>query len=128
MNSDEVTMLLTRIQVLDNRQVDRLTIEAWTPLMEDIDYSEAVDAVNKHFHTSTAYLVPAHIVAGVVAARNDRAERQLEPSTPGVPKPANYDAMVRAAQDAVHAEVAQGHTRGSVHVVQAALRAAQGQL
>jgi len=34
MSLQELTMLLARIQVLDNRQVDQLTIEAWEPLME----------------------------------------------------------------------------------------------
>lgn len=62
MKTDELTMLLARIQVLDNRQVDELTIQAWTPLMEGIDYEAAVRAVNRHSVESTDYLKPAHIV------------------------------------------------------------------
>lgn len=69
-------MLLARIQVLDNRQVDQLTIEAWSPLMADVDYAAAVNAVNEHFRSSTAYLVPAHIVQGV-----DRVRRLSLPQT-----------------------------------------------
>lgn len=65
MRTDELTMLLARIQVIDNRQVDQLTIQAWTPLMEDVTYADAVAAVNTHFRTSTAYLQPAHIVQGI---------------------------------------------------------------
>jgi len=64
-NTEEVTMLLARIQVLDNRQVDQLTIEAWAPLMADVTYSDAVEAVNRHFQTSTKYLMPAHIRQGI---------------------------------------------------------------
>lgn len=61
MNADELTALLGRIQVLDNRQVDELTIQAWAPLMAHVVYADAVDAVNTHFVESTDYLQPAHI-------------------------------------------------------------------
>ena len=69
MSLQELTMLLARIQVLDNRQVDQLTIEAWEPLMEGVEYADAVAAVNAHFRESTEYLKPAHIINGIYAAR-----------------------------------------------------------
>lgn len=69
MNAKELTTLLGRIQALDNRQVDEITIQAWTPLMTDVAYADAVQAVNRHFTESTAYLQPAHIIQGVRAAR-----------------------------------------------------------
>lgn len=69
MNVEQLTALLARIQVLDNRQVDELTIQAWTPLMVDVAYQDAVTAVNRHFRESTAYLQPAHIIQGVRASR-----------------------------------------------------------
>lgn len=72
MNTEEVTMLLTRIQVLDNRQVDQLTIEAWEPLMDGVDYEDAVSAVNTHFRTSEKYLLPAHVVDGAKEAKRRR--------------------------------------------------------
>ncbi|GGD33266.1 hypothetical protein GCM10010915_12060 [Microbacterium faecale] len=62
MNTEQLTALLARIQVLDNRQVDELTIQAWSPLMESVDYQAAVRAVNRHSVESTEYLKPAHIV------------------------------------------------------------------
>lgn len=62
MNRGELTMLLARIQVLDNRQVDELTLQAWEPLLEGVAYAEAVAAVNAHFRESTDYLLPAHVV------------------------------------------------------------------
>ncbi len=62
MNRAELTTLLARIQVLDNRQVDELTLQAWEPLLEGVGYAEAVAAVNAHFRESTAYLLPAHII------------------------------------------------------------------
>lgn len=79
MNVDQVTMLLARIQVLDNRQVDSLTIEAWTPLLEDVDYLEAVDAVNRHFKESTEYLKVAHIVQGVKSHRKALLPTTMSP-------------------------------------------------
>jgi len=69
MSLQELTMLLARIQVLDNRQVDQLTIEAWEPLMDGVEYLDAVAAVNTHFRESTEYLKPAHIINGIYAAR-----------------------------------------------------------
>lgn len=76
MNTEELTVLLARIQVLDNRQVDPLTIQAWTPLMQNIPYPDAVAAVNAHFTESTEYLQPAHIHQRVRQAR-----RALTPQT-----------------------------------------------
>lgn len=69
MSLQELTMLLARIQVLDNRQVDQLTIEAWLPLMEGVRYADAVTAVNTHFRDSTEYLKPAHIIGRIRASR-----------------------------------------------------------
>lgn len=105
MNTDELTMLLARIQVIDNRQVDALTIEAWTPLMSRIDYADAVQAVNHHFTNSTDYLQPAHIRAGVARVRSDRereesrqrAMRPIEPSRNTFPGREVFNAMVQQA-------------------------------
>lgn len=80
MNIEQTTMLLARIQVLDNRKVDQLTVEAWTPLMANLDYHDAVEAVNEHFRTSTGYLQPAHIINGVRKAQ--RARTTMSPEAP----------------------------------------------
>lgn len=82
MTIDELTTLLARIQVLDNRQVDQLTIEAWAPLMVDVDYRAAVEAVNDHFRSSTTYLQPAHIVQAVTAARRRELPATMSPEAP----------------------------------------------
>lgn len=82
MNTAELTALLGRIQILDNRQVDALTIEAWTPLMADVPYDAAVRAVNDHFRTSTAYLQPAHIVQAVQASRRLALPETMSPEAP----------------------------------------------
>lgn len=108
MNVDQVTALLTRIQVLDNRQVDQLTIEAWTPLMSRLEYADAVEAVNIHFQTSSEYLQPAHIVAGVKRLKGSAQPAPFSslPRSEGVaPRPANFDAMVAAYQSGDQAAV-----------------------
>lgn len=83
MNTQEVSLLLARIQVLDNRQVDELTIQAWEELLHDVTYEDAVAAVNDHFRTSPEYLKPFHIVrqARVFAQRR----RQVMANTPHQP-------------------------------------------
>lgn len=77
MNTEQLTALLARIQVLDNRQVDQLTIEAWEPLVADLEYDDAVAAVNTHFRTSDNYLKPVHVVSGARIEHRLRRDRQV---------------------------------------------------
>lgn len=72
MTTEELTMLLVRIQVLDNRQVDQLTIEAWEPIIGHLNYDDALTAVNNHFRETVDYLRPAHIVQGVKRIDDER--------------------------------------------------------
>lgn len=65
MNLAETNQLLTRIQVVDNRQVGDSTVVAWHVLVGDLDYAAAAAAVDLHFRESTAYLMPAHVRRGV---------------------------------------------------------------
>ena len=82
MNTDQLTMLLARIQVLDNRQVDELTIQAWQPLMDAVDYGDAVEAVNRHFAESTEYLKPAHITRLIRDKRRALEGGTMSPAAP----------------------------------------------
>lgn len=84
-------MMLARIQVLDNRQVDELTIQAWQPLMADVRYEDAVEAVNTHFRDSTDYLQPAHIVRAV-KSRN-RLALTMSPEAPDSCSPGMHRRM-----------------------------------
>lgn len=94
--------------MLDNRQVDELTIQAWMPLMAHLDYQDAVEAVNTHFRESTAYLQPAHIAALVKRARGSSqppAFRELPRPGRFAPPPENMAAMVAAYQSGDQAAV-----------------------
>lgn len=72
MNTPELTLLLARIQAVDNRQVDQITLEAWEPLVGDLEYQDALAAVNHHFRESTAWLQPHNVRALAETARRHR--------------------------------------------------------
>lgn len=61
MNAVELGKLLGEIQVIDNRRVDEATLLAWLPLVDDISYPVAVEAVRLHRRESSAWLTPAHV-------------------------------------------------------------------
>lgn len=65
MNIEQTAELLAAIQLIDNRKVEKLTIQVWHELVGDLDYAVAAEAVKLHFRESTEYLKPAHIRAGV---------------------------------------------------------------
>lgn len=70
MNIEETSKMLGLIQVIDNRRVDEATILAWLPLVEDLEYAEAVEAVTMHRRESTGYLLPAHVRQNVARIRS----------------------------------------------------------
>lgn len=122
MNITEVTALLGRIQVLDNRQVDELTIEGWAPIMAPVAYRDAVEAINWHFANSRDYLMPKHIVDRVRAVRNEAHERaQIEAPRRGVPRPPRFAEAVKAAQDAAHAAGVEDTRRAAYEAARAVL-------
>jgi hypothetical protein len=81
MNVQQVTAVLTKIQALDNRQVDELTITAWTEMIGDLEYRDALDAVARHFRDSTSYLQPAHVRGLALSIARDRGARGVGTDT-----------------------------------------------
>ena len=65
MNIQQTAELLAIIQVIDSRRVDEATVLEWHALVGDLDLATAVEAVRLHRMESTAYLLPAHVRAGV---------------------------------------------------------------
>ena len=102
MNREQFATLLVRIQVLDNRQLDKATADAWWPLIGHLNYDDALTATNAHYRDyPDTYLKPGHIVQGV---RRINAERNAihdhGPDNRGnSPRPDNLDAMAKAASD-----------------------------
>lgn len=105
MNRDECAKVLAKIQLGDNRQVDRATLAEWFDSLKMLRFEDAIEAVTMHRVNSTEYLQPAHIhrnVRLVVAARVE-AQKALSAREDivGGPKPDNWEAMCRAYKDPI---------------------------
>lgn len=72
MNRSDVGKLLAKAQLIDNRTVDRATIEAWHEAIGHHDAADAMEALYRHRQTSTEWLAPAHINALVPIIRRER--------------------------------------------------------
>lgn len=66
-------MILSKAQIIDNRRVDVIVNAEWLHAIGHLDYRDAIESVALHRRTSTDYLTPAHIVAGVRTVRAARA-------------------------------------------------------
>lgn len=87
MLKSETAQLLGKAALIDNRKVDSATVEAWHEIIGHIDYPVALIALTIHRRTSADYLQPAHIVANLKRARDERATetnrtRALNPPRP----------------------------------------------
>lgn len=86
MNAVELGQLLGEISAVDRRIVDEAVVLAWMPLVGDLDYSAAVEAVRLHRRETAAPIYPAHIrdnvariyVAGL-GTREDEYGNRIEP-------------------------------------------------
>lgn len=87
MLKSETAQLLGKAALIDNRKVDAATVEAWHEIIGHIDYQTAMAALTIHRGSSPDYLQPAHIIAKLAKARNQRAleagrSRALDPPRP----------------------------------------------
>jgi hypothetical protein len=64
-NKQECATVLAKIQLGDNRQVDKLTLEEWFDTIGHLPFGAAIDAVRLHRQESTDYLQPAHVIRNV---------------------------------------------------------------
>jgi len=78
-------------------------LDHWNTTIGDLDYADALAAVNMHFRESTDYLMPAHIRAGARRIREDRARRQIDGTDHGeaAPVPKNLEAWSAAWNDPI---------------------------
>lgn len=89
MNWDECVDLLTVVAAYDRRQVGKVDIQAWLPIMAPWSFDEARDAVVAHFvERPGVWLEPGFVVARCRAARQDTSMRSsavaaVEPPLPG---------------------------------------------
>lgn len=82
MTPDEVVKVLARVQMDDNRQVDRVVVQAWIQEIGHLDFEDALEAVVMHRKSTPAWLMAAHICENVRLIRNRRArdERVAHPA------------------------------------------------
>ena len=102
----ETAKILAKIQLLDNRTVDRTIVEAWHEAIGRFEFADAMAALTLHRQESTEYVLPAHIKSNITRAkairnRDEARQRAIETaricrlieSTGSVPTPANIEAM-----------------------------------
>jgi len=81
MDAIEAHTLLTQASLIDPRsksQVERA--EEWAHRLHDVNYADALEALNVHQRESTEPIMPAHVLAilrRIYADRRERAQRQL---------------------------------------------------
>ena len=61
----DTSKVLAKIQAFDNRNVEPETTLAWHEVLEPHALPDALAAVSAYFRTSTAWIMPAHIVERV---------------------------------------------------------------
>jgi hypothetical protein len=87
-NRQEAAQVLTKIQLLDNRQVDGATLAAWFELIGGLEFTDALEGVNLHrLEQPGRWLEPGHVVAGARRARDsrEREERKRRPAIEHMP-------------------------------------------
>jgi len=82
MNSTELGRVLARIAVADKRNIDEITIAHWNECIGDLPYAATMTAITDHFRNSTDYLMPAHLVRAVTAARRLELPATMSPEAP----------------------------------------------
>jgi hypothetical protein len=65
----ETAQILAKVQLLDNRTVDRITLDAGHEIIGHLDYADAMAALNLHRRESTEYIMPAHIIQNLRRAK-----------------------------------------------------------
>lgn len=79
MNGLQLGQLLTYIALGDNRNADdEMVLRFWWDMVGDLDFEDCRAAVRNHRRTSTEYLQPAHVIAGVKDVQRQRRRAQLE--------------------------------------------------
>lgn len=74
MHIEETSALLAKIQAFDNRNVDEAVLSAWFEVMEPFTLKDSLEAVTDYFRTSTAWMMPAHVVERVQATQQARVD------------------------------------------------------
>lgn len=83
MNTQEAFQLLTLASARDGRTVDVAVASIWADDLAEVSLVEAVVAARDHYRDSDSWLMPAHIIRGVQAARSALLPKTMSPEAPG---------------------------------------------
>jgi hypothetical protein len=104
MTLDEIKRLLAQAAARDARQPSHAMAMAWKIDLEGVEYAEAVEAINRHFRESTAYLDPARILAYVRIIRDEKRKGTSAPLALAkyAPPPAEQRAINARGRDLIN--------------------------
>lgn len=99
MNHDDIVTLLQTVQAYDNRNLDRITIMAWSEAAARAGWTieKAGEAVHEHFSKSTAWLMPGHVTEAIRRPLRQPANAR-EVLAIGGPPPASAAARAAAVE------------------------------
>lgn len=113
MSPAECRALISLASAIDGRQVTDLTVAAWldVPGIRDLDAGIARESLALHrAERPGVWFEPGHALAGARRVkdereREERRQRALNPPPRevGAPKPENFDALVKQAQEEARA-------------------------
>lgn len=72
MTPADTARVLAKAQAYDRRTVGEADVLAWHEAIGDLGLADSLEAVRRHFTTSTDWLMPAHIRVIVAAIREER--------------------------------------------------------
>lgn len=104
MTPDEIKRLLAQAAARDARQPSQAMAMAWRIDLEGVEFPEAVEAINRHFRSSTAYLDPARIWEHVRIIRDEKRKGTSAPLALAkyTPPPAEQCAINARGRDLVN--------------------------
>lgn len=87
MNIMETANALGLAQSFDNRTVGEANVRAWHRLLADLDPALVTEAIERHYSSETAWIMPAHIIrlVGEIEAERARDARKWAAGQYGVP-------------------------------------------
>jgi len=101
MTPDQVFDLLNLIAARDRRTVGKADAIAWGADIGDLDYTDAAEAVSRHFRESSEWLMAAHVRTIVKRIRSERLDGFQYVPVDGDDDPKVYLAARRAQIEAV---------------------------
>lgn len=78
MTLKETGYLLAKIALIEKREATNETIRAWHEILQDIDYEFAIEALLRHYRSSTEACKPAHIYKGAKEIKEERKKKVVE--------------------------------------------------